>query len=68
MKKQLTAQEEKIYAKAKSVLTKNPILRGQSSACRNAWCEGFVNAFLYFQHKENYKNSKKRRWYFLWLK
>ena len=43
-------QEKELFELAKVILRKNPILREQSSACRRAWCEGFVNGKMYFDH------------------
>jgi REP element-mobilizing transposase RayT len=71
LRNNFTEEEQIVYAKAKKFLAKNPVLRQQSSACRNAWCQGFVNAYLYYQHKDNVKaviKAKKKKWYCLWLK
>lgn len=55
----MSKKEEELFVLASSILKKSPILRQQSSACRRAWCEGFVNGKMYFDHLK----PKRKKWY-----
>lgn len=57
----LTSKENKLFDLATELVKKDPILRGQSSSMRRAWCEGFMNGKLYYDHLK-----PKRKFYEFW--
>lgn len=61
LKSNVTKKEMEIYKKAKNYVSKSNVLMNQSSACRNAWCQGFVNGYLFYVHQK-----PKRKFYEFW--
>jgi hypothetical protein len=55
--------EAKLFDLAVQLVKKDPILRNQSSSMRRAWCEGFMNGKLYFDHKQPRRNFWQRLTY-----
>jgi hypothetical protein len=60
-RQEMNKKESELFDLAAKMVNKDPILRNQSSAMRRAWCEGFMNGKLYFDHLK-----PKRKWYDFW--
>jgi len=60
-KPKMNKKESDLFDLAAKLVNRDPVLRNQSSSMRRAWCEGFMNGKLYFDHK-----NPKKKFYEFW--
>jgi len=58
----LNKKESDLFDLAAKLLRRDPILSRESSSMRRAWCEGFMNGKLYYDHL----NQNKKKFYEFW--